>query len=77
MDLVDELFPTRKSRKVDTPFQTDSKFEKELIAGVSLVGNVLHKLEMECHGKFGHTLFQIEEIYIMSLLIFATHPSAF
>ena len=30
---------------------------------------------MKYHGKFGHTLGQIQHIYIISRLNFATHPS--
>ena len=43
MELVNEWFPTRKFRKVDTPFSTDSAHEKELMAALPLTVNTLHK----------------------------------
>ena len=52
MELVNEWFPTGKFRNVDTPFRTDSSYEKELLAALPLTGHALHKAEMEYHGKF-------------------------
>ena len=66
MELGNEWFPTGKFRNVDTPFWTDSSYEKELLAALPLTGNALHKVEMEYHGKFGHTLGKIQHISPMS-----------
>ena len=66
MDLVNEWFPTGKFRKFDTPFRTDYGYEKELMAALPLTGHALHKSEMEYHGKFGHTLWRIQHIALMS-----------
>ena len=41
MKLVNEWFPTGKFRNVDTPFRTDSSYEKELLAALPLTGNAL------------------------------------
>ena len=49
MELVNEWFPTRKFRNVDTPFWTDSSYEKELLAALPLTGHTLQKAEMEYH----------------------------
>ena len=68
MELVNEWFPTGKFRNVDTPFWTDSSYEKELLAALPLSGHALHKEEMEYHGKFGHTLGRIQQIAIMSII---------
>ena len=38
------------------------------MAALPLTGNVLHKSEMEYHGKFGHTLGMIKHIAIMSMI---------
>ena len=46
MELVNEWLPTGNSRNVDTPFQTDSSYEKELLAALPLRGHVLQKAEM-------------------------------
>ena len=35
------------------------------MAALPLTGNVLHKSEMEYHGKFGHTIGGIQHIYLM------------
>ena len=43
MKLVNERFPTGKFIKVDTTFSTDSTYEKELIAELSLTVNALCK----------------------------------
>ena len=43
MEIVNEWFPTGKFRNVDTPFRTDSSYEKELLAALPLTGNSLHK----------------------------------
>ena len=55
-ELVNECFPTGKFGKVDTPFSTESKYEKESIATLTLTGNDLNKAEIEYHVKFGHSL---------------------
>ena len=41
-------------------------YEKELMSTLPLTRNVLHKAEMEYHGKFGHTRVRIQRIAIMS-----------
>ena len=46
----------------------DSTYKKELIDSLPLTGNALHKLEMEYHGKFGHTLGRIHHIALMSII---------
>ena len=33
-----------------------------------LIGNALHKAEMEYHGRFGHTLGRIQRIALMSII---------
>ena len=43
IELVNEWFPTGKFRNVDTPFQKDSSYEKEILAALSLTGNALQK----------------------------------
>ena len=65
-ELVNLWFPTGKLRKVDTPFWTESSYEKELLAALSLTGHDFDKIEMEYYGKFGHTLVRIQHIDIMS-----------
>ena len=65
MELVNEWFPTGKFRNVDTLFRTDSSYEKELLAVLTLTGHALHKVEMEYHGKFVHTLGMIQYIDLM------------
>ena len=37
MELVNEWFSTGKFRNSDTPFRTDSSYEKELLAALSMV----------------------------------------
>ena len=66
MELVNKWFPTGKFRKVDTPFRTDSAYEKELMAALPLTGHALNKAEMDYHGKFVHTLGRIQHISLMS-----------
>ena len=66
MELVNEWFPTGNFRNIDTPFRTDSSYEKKLLAALPLTGNALHKSEMKYHGKFGHTLERIQHIDLMS-----------
>ena len=66
MELVNEWFPTGKFRNDDTPFRTESSYEKELLDALPLKGHALHKVEMEYHGKFGHTLGRIQHIALMS-----------
>ena len=41
MELVNEWFPTGKFRNVDTPFWTDSSYEKELLSALPLTGHAL------------------------------------
>ena len=43
MELVNEWFPTGKFRNIDTPFRTDSSYEKELLAALPLTVHALHK----------------------------------
>ena len=38
------------------------------MAALPLTGNALHKSEMECHGKFGHTFGRIQHISLMSIV---------
>ena len=66
MELGNEWFPTRKFRKVDTPFRIDCTHEKEIMAALSLTGNALHKPEIEHNGKYGHNLVRIQHIALMS-----------
>ena len=66
MELINEWFPTVKFRKVDTPFRTDSSYEKELLAVISLTWHALHKEEIEYHGEVGHTLRRIQHIALVS-----------
>ena len=75
MELVNEWFPTGKFRKFGTPFSTDSTYEKELMAALSLTGDALHKSEMEYHGKFGHTLGRIQQIALMIRIGFFTQTA--
>ena len=56
MEMANEWSPTGKYRKADTPFCTESTYEKELMAAVKLSGNALNKSYLEYHCKFGHTL---------------------
>ena len=44
MELVNEWFPNGKFIKVDTPFRTDSTYEKYVMDIILLTRNVLHKL---------------------------------
>ena len=46
MELVNKWFPTGKFRNIDTPFRTDSSYEKELLAAIPLTGHDLQKSEM-------------------------------
>ena len=46
IDLLNEWFPTGNFRNVDTPFQKYSMYEKELMAAVTLTGNILNKAYM-------------------------------
>ena len=66
MEIVNEWLPTGKFRKVDTPFRKEFTHEKELTAVLALTGNVLHKAEMEYHGKLGHTIGRIQHIALTS-----------
>ena len=60
------MFSNWNFRRVDTPFRTDSTYEKEIMDALPLTVNTLHKAEMEYHGKFGHNLGRIQHIDIMS-----------
>ena len=66
MELLNEWFPTGNFRKVDTPFRTDSTYEKELMAALTLTGNALHKAVLEYHEKSGHTIGRMQHIGLMS-----------
>ena len=44
MELVNECFLTRNFINVDTPFRTDSTYEKKLMDALSFTGNSIHKL---------------------------------
>ena len=68
MELVNEWLPTVKFRKFDTPFQTDSAYEKELLAAIPLTGYAINKAETEYHGKFGHNIGRIQHIALMSII---------
>ena len=68
MELVNEWFQTGKFRKLHTPFQTDSTYEKDLMDSLPLAVNFLCKVEMEYHGNFGHTLGRIQQISLMSII---------
>ena len=46
MELVNEWLPTGKFINVDTPFWTDSSYEKELLADLTLTLHALQKSEM-------------------------------
>ena len=35
------------------------------MTALPLTGNALHKAELEYHGKFGHNLGMIQQIYLM------------
>ena len=78
MELVNEWFPTGESRNVDTNFWIDSSYEKELLDALPLIGNALHKAEMEYHGKFGHKIGRIQHVALMSRidLCYATYSLA-
>ena len=65
MELVNYWLPAGKFRKVDTPFRTDSTYEKDLVAALQLTVNALHKAEMEYYGNFGHYIGRIEHISLM------------
>ena len=69
MELVNEWFPTGKFRNVDTTFRTDSTYEKELMAALSLIIHTFYKSEMEYHRKFGHTLGRIQHISLMRRIV--------
>ena len=43
IELVNEWFPIGKFINVDTPFLTESPYEKELLASLPLTGHALHK----------------------------------
>ena len=68
MELVNEWFPTGKFRKFDTPFRTESTYEKEPMDALPLTGNDLHKANMEYHGKFGHNLGSIQHIALTIII---------
>ena len=43
MELLTEWFPYGKFRKVDSPFRTENKYEKEIMDDVPVAGEVLWK----------------------------------
>ena len=53
-------------RKVDTLFRTYPTYEKEVMAALPLTGNALHKAEIQCNEKFGHTFGRKQHISLMS-----------
>ena len=65
MERVNAWFTTGKFWNVDTPFGTDSAYEKWLMAALLLTGHALHKAEMEYYGKFGHNIGRIQHIDLM------------
>ena len=65
MELVNEWFPTGKFRKVDAPFRKNHTYKNELMDALPLTVNALHKVVMEYHGKFGHTIGRIQQIALM------------
>ena len=46
MELLNEWKPPGKFIKVDTPFQSDYAYEKELLAALPLTRHALHNLEI-------------------------------
>ena len=68
IEVVNEWFPTGRYRNFDTTFSTGYTYEKYLMAELPLTGNALRKAEMEHHGKFGHTLGRIQQIYLMNII---------
>ena len=60
------MVPNWRFGKVGTLFRKDSTYETELMAELQLMGNALHKAQMEYHGKFGYTLGRIQNIAPMS-----------
>ena len=52
MELVNEWFQTGKFRNPDTNFRTDSAYEKDLIAALTLTVIFLSKAEMEYLGNW-------------------------
>ena len=67
-EIVNEWFVTRKFRRFDITFRTDYTYKNETMAALPLAVNALHKVEMEYHGKFGHTFGRIQNIAIMNRL---------
>ena len=65
MELVNEWLPTGKFRNFDTPFSTDSAYEKELLAAIILTEHALNNQAKEYHGNFGHTYGRIQHIALM------------
>ena len=68
MEIVNKFFPTRKFRKVDTTFWTESAYKKEIMDSLPSTGNFLRKAEMEYPGKFGNILGCMQHIFIMSII---------
>ena len=46
IEIVNEWLPDGKFMKFDTPFSTDSTYEKELMTALPLTLNTLHKAEI-------------------------------
>ena len=68
MEIVNKGLPTGKFIKVDTLFWTDSEYENKLLDVLTLTGHALHKVEMEYHGKFGHTPGRIQQISLINII---------
>ena len=73
-ELVNELLPNGKFRKVDTTFKAYSTYEKELMDALPMTENSLHKAEMEYHGKFGYNIGRIQHIDPMNRIEFLMQP---
>ena len=63
MELVKECFPTGKFRKVDTPFKTESTYEKEIMSETPLKGNSLSKEWIEYNEKIDTLLDGYRNFY--------------
>ena len=59
MDLVSECFPDGKFRKPNTPFHTESTYEKEFMDAINFTVDALHKDKNEHHENFGRTIGHI------------------
>ena len=68
MELVNEWFQNGKLKIFDTHFRIYYTYEKEIMAALILTVNSICKVEMEYHGKIGHTLGHIEHIGVMIII---------